>query len=121
MDFIRLLVFSSCLIACGSVFGQGDPILKVGAGVRSCAQFQRDYANSKMPEIIEEMYYNWTQGYLSGFLLAVIGGGGEVIDLDAHDANWQKSFIREYCQNNPLSPYSEAAGAVLQELIKANR
>ncbi len=94
-----------------------EPALKVGAGSRSCAQFARDYTAS--PEIMEGLYFTWAQGYLTGFSFAS-GGVDQSVDLmpPSRGESWQKSFIREYCQSHPLSPYSEAVAALNLELIR---
>ena len=92
----------------------GEPSLTVGAGARSCAQFAQDYAAS--PDIMENLYFTWAQGYLTGFARA--SRSETKLKPSSRDEKWQKSFVREYCGTHPLSPYSEAVAALNLDLIK---
>jgi hypothetical protein len=99
-----------------------EAALQVGAGTRSCAQFERDY--SENPEFFELVYFSWAQGYLSGFWIAASSKNPDPThDLmpQGRGESWQRSFIREYCQEHPLSPYSEAVATLNLELAKSQK
>lgn len=112
----KIIIYATLLAVqvCAGPINAKEPALTVGAGARTCAQFARDYTAD--PELIETLYFTWAQGYLSGFARA----SGTKLDLmpSARGETWQKSYVREYCAKNPLSPFSEAAASLNLELIK---
>lgn len=92
--------------------------LTVGAGAVTCGKFAQYYAEA--PEIIETVYFTWAQGYVTGFARSLGAMGAKDLDLrpPGFGEKEQKHFVREYCTNRPLADYSEAAAALLQEIIK---
>ncbi len=99
-----------------------EPTLTAGAGARSCAQFSVDCETA--PELMEELYFTWTQGYLTGFArasAAARSGRHANLTPPGRSVDWQKSYVREYCGSHPLSPYSEAAASLTLEILKANQ
>jgi hypothetical protein len=114
-------VFIVLMVANYNVLSADDgPTFKVGTGVRSCAQFVKEYKQSRL---IEEIYFVWTQGYLTGVNIMSIRRGEVGLDLvpKGMSIDWQKSYLRDYCSQNPLSPYSEATASLLFEIVKANK
>jgi hypothetical protein len=80
-----------------------------GAGTFTCGKFASDYA--KHPEIVEDLYFAWAQGFMSGLNLdlasGVVNGQKQFRDLDGPIEN-QKSKIRIYCNAHPLAPFMDA-------------
>ena len=74
-----------------------------GVGVRTCAQFAKDYKNA--PENTETVYNNWALGFLTGFNVAAQAADRPQRDLEAMSFEDKKQFIRDYCDQHPLQPY----------------
>jgi hypothetical protein len=74
-----------------------------GVGVRTCAQFAKDYQNN--PVNAELVYNNWGLGWLSGMNAAVQAVGKPQRDLAGMSFEDKKRFMREYCDNHPLQLY----------------
>jgi hypothetical protein len=54
---------------------------------------------------MENLYFVWAQGYLSGFNMVVRAKDHNARDVSALSLDTQKASIREYCSKNPLSYY----------------
>ncbi len=115
-----LSLISSTAVLFAATTGHADPTLKVGAGVRSCAQFRRDYQAN--PELVEALYFTWAQGYLSGASL-FSSDGEPTVDLlpEGHTEQSQREYLREFCQKKPLSPFSEGVATLFLELLKLSQ
>jgi hypothetical protein len=87
-----------------------------GAGLRSCGQSAKDYQQS--PLMAEDVYFAWTEGFLSGANQAVKSLSRPLRDLSGLPLDAQKAFIRGYCDQHPLAQYCDA---VIELLDKAAR
>jgi len=82
-----------------------EPTFGSGAGMKTCAEFATVYQTQ--PKIIEDIFYTWTQGYLTGFNVAS-GDRLFQVDLGVWTVDAQKSHIRDYCDSHPLKQYINA-------------
>jgi hypothetical protein len=79
-----------------------------GLGTRTCAQFAQEYGNSKNPEMIESFYFTWAQGFMSGLNLIFVANNHAFYDLGNSSMADQKSRLRAYCSQHPLSAFFDA-------------
>lgn len=78
----------------------------MGAGKSTCAQFAEKYAAS--PDIVEDIFFSWTQGFMSGLNLEKIVTHRPSHDLNSITINTQQQIIREYCSAHHLDDYARA-------------
>lgn len=80
-----------------------------GAGTYTCGEFAKDY--SQNPKMVENLFFTWAQGFMTGLNLESSTNGIEGIkvyrDLGQHIEN-QKEKVRAYCNDHPLVPYPSA-------------
>jgi hypothetical protein len=82
----------------------------MGFGVDSCAEFsQRFQVNIS----IENTYFDWAQGFMSGANTLAQAEKLNSHDLSALTVEDEKSRIRSYCAAHPLNNYYEAVIDVL--------
>lgn len=81
----------------------------MGYGVASCAQFAQDY---QVSTAVEENYFNWAQGYMSGLNEMFGVAGAPTYDLSTLTVDDTKASIRNYCASNPLKAYKDAVTVV---------
>ena len=79
----------------------------MGFGIRTCAEFAKAY---KTDQEWESRFFNWAQGYLSGWNATLLDAGKDYFDLASIDLDAQRLYIRDYCDQHPLGTYY---GAVL--------
>jgi hypothetical protein len=118
LKYMWIVLLGSLLITLpqGSALAK-ELTLKWGLGTRSCAKFAADFKAD--PETWETLYYVWAEGYLTGFNLAQ-AAHGQASDLNPFGRNekWRRESIREYCDQHPLAPYSQAVANLLLELLQ---
>lgn len=85
-----------------------------GAGMRSCAQFAKDYAAN--PTGAEELYFLWAEGFMSALNLSTAANFGFYKDFSRGDAASYKLHIRSYCNAHPLTQYVGAVMDLLNSL-----
>jgi hypothetical protein len=88
----------------------------MGVGTTTCTQFANLY---KADQGIEEQYFAWTQGYLSGQNDVRIENKMPYRDLASLSTDAQQRFLRSYCDKHPLGDYLEAVWSLLEELKTA--
>jgi hypothetical protein len=91
-------------------------VITIGAGMQTCAVFKAHYKGS-VPSL-ENFYFSWAQGYMSGLNAAASRavGNSTAADLNAMPATIQLRFIRDFCDRNPLKRYSAAVEALLTKI-----
>lgn len=93
-----------------------EPDTIAGAGNILCEELRRQ------DETTELILFTWMQGYLSGYSLALHDAlpSSPRIDLnpESKGSDWQRRFIRDYCEKHPKSPYFEVAAVLHLELAK---
>lgn len=77
-----------------------------GIGMNSCAQFARDY--SAQPQIAENLYFAWAEGFMSGMNLAATMRYQQARHLASLNPDSDKLEIRMHCNAHPLDPYYSA-------------
>jgi len=78
----------------------------VGIGASSCQYFLRE--TNGRPDV-EKNFFAWAQGYMSGLLWRAPPGKDENLDLmpEAYPLLKQAEFLRNFCERNPGSDYSD--------------
>ena len=75
-----------------------------GHGAHTCAEFAQEYAK----DIISEVYhFIWAQGFMSAINQMQLMENKPSRNLYS-DIDDQKSFLRHYCNENPLEEYYKA-------------
>lgn len=95
---------------------RSDQAITTGAGTQTCAVFVAHYKGN-VP-FLENFYFSWAQGYMSGLNVATGNetGNYKPADLNAIVPATQLRFIRDFCSRNPLKRYSTAVEALLAEI-----
>jgi hypothetical protein len=112
---IALLV--GALLAClsGSQAGSAQPVEIAGVGVTRCHEFNQQVDRDPA---VEDYYFAWAQGFMSGVLLRGRPGQDESLTLVPSQLppEQQRQFLRDYCKRNPLRYYFHATAALYQRL-----
>ena len=92
-----------------------QPVKIAGIGVLRCHVFNQQIADDPA---VEERYFMWAQGFMSGVLLRAPAGQDDTLDLAPPDMalNEQREFLRAYCAKSPLRYYYHAVAALYQRL-----
>lgn len=85
----------------------------VGYGVSTCAEYLRDVRKDAHEQI---NYFNWAQGYITGYNAMIEGAGKQPKDLSAWYIRNELSFIDNDCREHRDQPYSYAASHLYQAL-----
>lgn len=101
----RALFLFIIIISCCSETN-AEPFEMFGIGIQSCGYFASQYKNA--PELIENSFFYWAQGMMTGMNLASRANGGIAKDLSAKSVGDQTAFIRSYCDEHPLAQYWKA-------------
>ena len=83
-----------------------------GVGATPCSEFNH---SREKPEI-EEMFFSWTEGYLTGWNLGLPQASQEHVDLSLMSSSEQMEFLRKWCEANPSKRYMDGATALLIRL-----
>jgi hypothetical protein len=104
------------LMVSASAPARSEHVITIGAGMQTCAVFLAHYKGS-VPSL-ENFYFSWAQGYMSGLNVAVSRGvaNSRTADLNAMPAAAQMRFIRDFCEHDPLKRYSAAVEALLTRI-----
>jgi hypothetical protein len=78
-----------------------------GLGLSTCAVFGKEY--SRNPEYVDEMWFSWLQGYLSGLNAALRMNGQQRHDLAGMKPDEKKEYLRRFCNEHPLDTYITGA------------
>src|SRR4051812_1392428 len=99
-----------------SATAKSEQVITMGAGMQTCAVFRAHY-KGHVPSL-ENFYFSWAQGYMSGLNVAARRGAAnsKTADLNSIPAPTQLRFIREFCDHNPLERYSAAVEALLAKM-----
>jgi len=85
-----------------------------GVGIRTCAQFAKDYQSN--PSYEETIYANWALGFMSGMNAILDATDKPKRDLAAISFEDKKHFLREYCDGHPLQIYMEGVVQLMRSL-----
>ena len=87
-----------------------------GAGGTTCAVFASRYKENI--EKVENVYFTWAQGFMSGLNTGLIASHSETPDLHPNDFDTedQQRYIRHYCDQHPLADYYAAVMDLYMEM-----
>jgi len=88
-------------------------VIYVGFGASRCDEF-RDKC-MRFGNEIENAYFDWAQGFISG-VNEVISKKGNIIDVEIQSLEWQKAYIRNYCESKPNELYAHAVRSLIDRL-----
>ena len=109
---MRLLIAVCCVVAWGGVAcAEGKHGDTRGLGVASCAQYGKAY--QKNPNETDRVYLTWAFGYITG---ANVMSEAAYFDLGAKTPDEMKRFLRQYCNDHPLTNFADAAMELLKSL-----
>jgi hypothetical protein len=114
MKIIPPVVIVVAMFASTSMAQQKDVFGIMGAGNASCAKFAEGYRLD--PERIEQFYFSWAQGLMSGINIARLAMKQPIRDLNAWRVADQESHIRQFCDQRPLSNYADAVNDLFRAL-----
>ena len=77
-----------------------------GLGAATCAEFGKQYRVE--PSGVETAYFGWAQGYMSGLNMMAQSQNLPARELSL-DLPAQQQTIRQFCADNPLRNYMDAA------------
>jgi hypothetical protein len=104
-------------LACGLLLqpiGSMADFSVLGPGTVSCAKFAEAYRNS--PTNVENLFFAWAEGMMSGVNTAALEALGKYRDLSAMTIKEQQAYLRDYCDQHPLADYSEAVRGLFEKL-----
>lgn len=102
MRFVIALISVATLV---DNVGADESIVITGLGAASCAQFSQLY--SMNPHTTENIYLDWSRGFMSG-LNAARWPSGPYRDLRAKTPEQLNVHARQYCEAHPLANYMQA-------------
>ena len=80
----------------------------IGPGTQTCNEFGRAYqqtqqlqqrGNVRGPNMIEEYYFSWAQGFFTGLnIVPIMTKYGKPRDLKSIPVDQQQQFLRDYCE-----------------------
>lgn len=94
----------------------------MGVGVSTCAAFATKMR--KDPVVVENWYFAWAQGYMSGLNAGSKAAPKELKnprDLGGKSTKEEMSLIRQFCDQHPLLDYVEAAHALFLSLPELSK
>jgi hypothetical protein len=99
------LLIVAVLLGATSI-SQAAEIAAQGAGILTCRQFANMYRGH--PELAENVFFTWAQGFMTGVNYAKIAAHGKSANLGAMTTAKQKSYIRSYCDSHPSELFLRA-------------
>jgi hypothetical protein len=91
-----------------------DPAAAIGVGATTCNEFAQKYKQD--PELAETVYFSWAQGFMSGWNYELLALNQPIQNLSSQSLRQQQAFVRNYCNQKPLAPFSEAVLKLYQTL-----
>jgi hypothetical protein len=98
------------------ILAEDAPVVS-GVGISSCGKFTNSYKENSART--ETLYLSWAQGFMSSINLNRKMQNGTPIDFAAMRSAAQLSWIRDYCQKNPLKTYLRATTELFLALEQA--
>lgn len=90
-------------VFCSGLQARSENLSVMGAGAITCGQFAAEFR--KNPEFVETASFSWAHGFMSGMNVARMLEHKPYRDLNAQTVDYKKAFIRDYCNDHPLSTY----------------
>jgi hypothetical protein len=111
---MRKLLIAASLLCTGTV--QGEPLSSMGIGTATCVQFATEY---RADAGIEQRFFDWAQGLMSGINDALEDTMGKYRDLNSMPIAQQKEILRAYCDDHPAAMYRNGINALMNYLTIA--
>jgi hypothetical protein len=93
-------------LASGSAASAEKDTVITGIGAASCGKFATAFKENSAKS--EALYFSWAQGFMSSINFNRKMQNGTPIDFSAMPPAAQFSWIRSYCQKNPMRTYLRA-------------
>jgi hypothetical protein len=77
----------------------------MGSGMATCDTFAQMYAKNT---VVEEIYFQWAQGFMTGMNVGKVANTGTIRDLNSEPTVDQMAAIRQYCNDHPRASYQDA-------------
>jgi len=106
----RLCMLIALLAAAASANAADYPLM--GVGSRTCGQFGSAY--QKFPQVAENDFFSWAQGFMSGLNMAL--STGERKNLAGKPIEEEQSILRQYCNDHPLDDFYRAVYNLYSDL-----
>lgn len=103
----KLLLAASVL--CIATTAHAESFSSVGSGTMTCAKF---YEHRNDPGI-EELFFVWAQGFMSGLNDALEDTIAKYRDLHSLSTDQQKQILSAFCAKNPASLYRDGIHVLL--------
>jgi hypothetical protein len=97
-----------------SAQAQAQTYVQMGIGSSTCAQYLNLYRLD--PNGTEQAYFDWAQGFLSGWNLGRMDAKKPVIDLASISIVSQQEYLRSYCDKHPLSDFASGVLTLITRL-----
>ena len=111
---MRKLLIAASLLCAGTV--HGEPLSSMGIGTATCLQFATEY---RADAGIEQRFFDWAQGLMSGINDALEDNMGKYRDLNSMPIAQQKEILRAYCDDQPAATYRNGINALMNYLTIA--
>ena len=111
---MRKLLIAASLLCTGTV--HGEPLSSMGIGTATCVQFATEY---RADAGIEQRFFDWAQGLMSGINDALEDTIGKYRDLNSMSIAQQKEILRAYCDDHPAATYRNGINALMNYLTIA--
>jgi hypothetical protein len=121
-----LITASAALALAAATTAHAEPASNMGPGMMTCADFNQLYkaatlvrelnADPVAPRAVkdlEDYYFSWAQGFMSGLNDAFEGSISRYRDLRSVSLAQQKQSLRAFCLQNPASKYRDGINALL--------
>ena len=95
---MRKLLIAASLLCTGTV--HGEPLSSMGIGTATCVQFATEY---RADAGIEQRFFDWAQGLMSGINDALEDTMGKYRDLNSMSITQRKEILRAYCDDHPAA------------------
>jgi hypothetical protein len=104
-----LLLAASVL--CTATTARAESFSTMGPGATPCAKFNEWYGAAGTE--IEDLFFTWSQGFMSGLNDAFEDTLGKYRDLHSLSTDQQKQILRAFCAKNPASRYLDGVNVLL--------
>ena len=105
-------LFAVCLSVIAAT-AHAEPFSNMGIGVLTCAQFVEHY---RADPAIEDRFFDWAQGFMSGINDALEDTVGKYRDLKSIPTAQQKQILQAFCYSNATAKYRDGINVLLSRL-----
>jgi hypothetical protein len=130
MRTIWTVALAALAVAIALTAAHAEPASNIGPGMMPCSDFNQLYkaatlvrelnADPAAPRAVkdlEDYYFSWAQGFMSGINDALEGSISKYRDLRSVSVDQQKQSLRAFCLQNPASKYRDGINFLLNVMI----